>query len=80
MDLFLGTGGILYPREADFPADHSGRLNSAQEALPVDTSEMMTMYLIAEKLVKSWEVIKDEFHKTKTLADTRLLIAMMYPP
>jgi len=33
MDWFSGTGGILYPREADFPSDHSGRLNSAQEAL-----------------------------------------------
>jgi len=33
MDFILGTGGILYPREADFPADHSGRLSSAQEAL-----------------------------------------------
>ena len=32
---------------------------------PVDASEMMTMYLIAENLVKSWEVIKDEFHKIK---------------
>ena len=38
------------------------------------------MYLIAENLVQSWEVIKDEFHKTKTLADKRLLIAMMYQP
>ena len=36
------------------------------------------MYLIAENLVKSWEVIKDEFQKTKTLADKRLLIAMMH--
>jgi len=47
---------------------------------PVDASEMMTMYLIAENLVQSWEVIKDEYHKTKTLADKRLLIAMMYQP
>jgi len=38
------------------------------------------MYLTAENLVKSWEVIKDEFQKTKTLADKRLLIAMMYQP
>jgi len=41
---------------------------------------MLTMYLIAENLVKGWEVIKDEFKKTKTLADKRLLIAMMYQP
>ena len=38
------------------------------------------MYLIAENLVKGWEVIEDELKKTKTLADTRLLIAMMYQP
>jgi len=38
------------------------------------------MYLIAETLLKSWEVIKDEFQKTKTLADKHLLIAMMYQP
>jgi len=41
---------------------------------------MLTMYLITENLVKGWEVIKDEFQKTKTLADKRLLIAMMYQP
>ena len=41
---------------------------------------MLTMYLIAENLVKCWEVIKDEFQKTKTLADKCLLIAMMYQP
>jgi len=38
------------------------------------------MYLIAENLVKGWDVIKDEFKKTKTLKDKRLLIAMMYQP
>ena len=38
------------------------------------------MYLIAENLVKSWEVIKDEFQKIKTLADKRLLILMRYQP
>mmetsp|Transcript_99564 Transcript_99564/g.160525 ORF Transcript_99564/g.160525 Transcript_99564/m.160525 type:complete len:125 (+) Transcript_99564:559-933(+) len=47
---------------------------------PVDASEMMTMYLIAENLVNVWDVIKDEFKKTKTLKDKRLLIAMMYQP
>jgi len=47
---------------------------------PIDASEMLTMYLIAENLVKGWEVIKDEFQKTKILADKRLLIAMMYQP
>jgi len=47
---------------------------------PVDASEILTMYLIAENLVKNWDVIKDEFEKTKTLADKRLLIAMMYQP
>jgi len=31
--LVLGTGGNLYPREADFPCDYSGRLSNAQEAL-----------------------------------------------
>jgi len=31
--LVLGAGGILYPREADFPAEYSDRLCSAQEAL-----------------------------------------------
>jgi len=29
----LGTAGILYPREADFPEEYSGRLYSAQEVL-----------------------------------------------
>ena len=38
------------------------------------------MYLIAENLVKGWDVVKDEFEKTKTLVDKRLLIAMMYRP
>jgi len=38
------------------------------------------MYLIAENLVNGWDVIKDEFKKTKTLADKNLLIAMMYQP
>ena len=31
--LVLGAQGILYPHEADFPEDYSGRLYSAQEAL-----------------------------------------------
>ena len=31
--LVLGTAGFLYPREADFPEEDSGRLCSAQEAL-----------------------------------------------
>jgi len=47
---------------------------------PVDTSEMLTMYLIAENVVKGWDVVKGEFNKTKTLADKHLLIAMMYQP
>jgi len=47
---------------------------------PVDASEILTMYLIAENLVNDWDVIKDEFKKTKTLKDKRLLIAMMYQP
>jgi len=38
------------------------------------------MYLIAENLVNVWNVIQDEFNKTKTLKDKRLLIAMMYQP
>jgi len=36
------------------------------------------MYLIAENLVNVWDVIKDEFKKTKILKDKRLVIAMMY--
>jgi len=47
---------------------------------PIDASEILTMYLIAENLVNDWDVIKDEFKKTKTLKDKRLLIAMMYQP
>ena len=42
--------------------------------------EMLTMYLIAENLVKGWDVVKGEFNKTKTLAHKRLFIAMMYQP
>jgi len=38
------------------------------------------MYLIAENLVNHWDVIKDEFKKTKTLKDKHMLIAMMYQP
>jgi len=38
------------------------------------------MYLIAENLVNGWDVMKDEFKKTKTLKDKNLLIAMMYQP
>ena len=38
------------------------------------------MYLMTEHLVNHWDVIKDEFKKTKTLADKRLFIAMMYQP
>ena len=38
------------------------------------------MYLIVENLVKGWDVVKGGFKKTKTLADKRLLIAMMYQP
>jgi len=73
MDFFLGKGSILYPREADFLtilADST----ALKKRWPVDASEMMTIYLLAENLVKSWEVIKDEFHKTKTLADKRLFM------
>ena len=47
---------------------------------PVDASEILTMYLIPENLVNVRDVIKDEFKKTKTLQDKRLLIAMMYQP
>jgi len=78
--LVFGAEGILYPREADFPEDYSGRLCSAQEALARRSSEILTMYLIAENLVNDWDVIKDEFKKIKTLNDKRLLIAMMYQP
>jgi len=45
---------------------------------PVDASEILTMYLVAENLVNHWDVIKDEFKKTKTLKDKHLLISMMY--
>jgi len=38
------------------------------------------MYLIVENLVNDWDVIKDEFKKTKNLKDKRLLIGMMYQP
>ena len=41
---------------------------------PVDASEILIMYLIAENLVNVWGVIKDEFKKTKTLKDKRLLM------
>jgi len=51
-----------------------------KKRLPVDACEMVTMYLIAENLIKGWDVIKDEFRKTKTLADKRLLIVIMYQP
>jgi len=47
---------------------------------PVDASEILTMYLIAENLVNDWVIIKDEFKKKKTLKDRRLLIANMYQP
>ena len=47
---------------------------------PVDASEILTMYIITENLVNVWDVIKDDFKKTKTLKDKRLLIAMMYQP
>jgi len=46
----------------------------------VDASGILTMYLMAENLVNVWDVIKDEFKKTKTLKDKRLLSAMMYQP
>jgi len=32
---------------------------------PVDASEILTMYLIAENLVNDWDVIKDEFKKPR---------------
>ena len=38
---------------------------------PVDVSEILTMYLIAENLVNHWDVIKVEFKQTKTLAQTK---------
>jgi len=41
---------------------------------PVDASEILTMYLIPENLVNVWDVIKDEFKKTKTLKDKHLLM------
>ena len=47
---------------------------------PVVASVILTMYLIAENLVNDWDVIKDEFIKTKTLENKRLLIAKMYQP
>jgi len=50
------------------------------ERWPVDVSEILTMYLIAENLVNHWDVIKDEFKQTKTPKDKHLLIAMMYQP
>ena len=42
--------------------------------------EILTMYLITENLVNHWDVIKHELQKTKTLADKRLLMVMMYQP
>ena len=65
----LGAGGILYPREADFPEEYSGRLAALKKRWPVDASEILTMYLTAENLVNVWNVIKDEFKKTETLKD-----------
>ena len=41
---------------------------------PVDASEILTMYLIPKNLVNVWDVIKDEFQKTKTLKDKDLLM------
>ena len=32
---------------------------------PVDASEMLTMHLIAENLVKGWDVIKDSSQKPR---------------
>ena len=51
-----------------------------KKRLPVDGSEILTMYPIAENLVNDWDVIKDEFKKIKTHKNKRLLIAMMYQP
>ena len=67
--LVLGAEGILYPREADFPEDYSGRLCTLKKRWPVDVSEILTMYLIAENLVNHWDVIKDKFKPTTTLKD-----------
>jgi len=67
--LVLGAGGILCPRETDFPEEYSGRLYSAQEALARRCIEILTMYLTVENLVNDWNVIKDKFKKTKTLKD-----------
>ena len=78
--LVLGAGGIVYPREADFPEDFSGRPGALKKRWPVDANEIQTTYLIAENLVNGWDIIKDEFQKTKTLKDKNLLIAMMYQP
>ena len=80
MDLFLGTGGFYILARRIFRLTILADSTALKKRWPVDASEMMTMYLIAENLVKSWEVIKDEFHKNKTLADKRLFIAMMYQP
>ena len=60
--LVLGAGGIVYPCEVDFPQKI---ILADSEALkkrwPVDASEILTMYLIAENPVNVWDVIKDEF-------------------
>ena len=78
--LVSGTGGILYPREADFLLTILADSEALKKRWPVDASEMLTIYLIAENLVKGWDVIKGEFKINKTLADKHLLIAMMYQP
>ena len=80
MDWFLGTGAFYILARRIFLLNILADSAALEKRWPVDASEMLTMYLIAEYLVKGWEVIKDEFKKTKTLADKRLRIAMMYQP
>jgi len=46
--------------------------------LPDYASEVVSLSLIAQNLVKSWEKVKADFKVTKTLKDKNLWIEMMY--
>jgi len=59
--LVLGAGGISYPARRIFLKIILEDSEALKKRCPVDASEILTMYLIAENLLNVWDVIKDEF-------------------
>jgi len=63
--LFVGTWAFYILARRIFLLTILADSTALKKRWPVDASEMLTMHLIAENLVKGWDVIKDSSQKPR---------------